>query len=659
MKTDDTEARPAASPESVPASNATPTIQHALEGVTTVIVAVHGIGSQRRSDTVRSVAARFASSLEPALPTQPLGFFRVDDAAQLRISRLPNVAAGNDGPEPPSRLQQLGFAEVYWADIPRQAVEAMDTLEETKAWAKSVVSRAHAMYKQNVASGVIADEDFALGAGVIEEIIETIAVLENLLLLADKAGVFKFDVGPILRDYLGDVQIVAEFVNYRALILGRFHRAMNELLSKLPKGVCPDIYIVAHSEGSVVSFLAMLQALAAREVDCPRLEPPKPGSSRHTEKVSTAWIDHVRGYMTIGSPIDKHLALWEGLWSDVKNKLGGARRERIRWRNYYDYGDPIGFELDGARRFLEGASCEAFEFEPKHDIGYSRSFVPGAAHNAYWADKDVFEHFLYNVIYPEPTHGRAEPSRPRPDPKNRFLRGPISTAIPYAVSALLHVAAVFVLFNAMAAFADSAVSRGATARITGLLSLFLVGITVAARLPRLVARSAYSLYWPMLSLFVFGCGAAAYHFFMYSDFKAEVVSSLGWSVAETDPSWRRDALPIAMAALVAVSGWIVPREPGRARKVLLGSGALLVGTIAVNRLAATNSDQPVWPVLLGGVGFLYLWWLAILLFDLAFVWHRYIRSSVGLYTLRRWQQRKDVDRGVIRNAMSRVRRGLE
>jgi amino acid transporter len=45
---------------------------------------------------------------------------------------------------------------------------------------------------------------------------------------------------------------------------------------------------------------------------------------------------------------------------------------------------------------------------------------------------------------------------------------------------------------------------------------------------------------------------------------------------------------------------------------------------------------PVWPVLLAAAGFLYLWWLATLIFDLAFVWQRYVRRSVANQRLREW-----------------------
>jgi hypothetical protein len=45
---------------------------------------------------------------------------------------------------------------------------------------------------------------------------------------------------------------------------------------------------------------------------------------------------------------------------------------------------------------------------------------------------------------------------------------------------------------------------------------------------------------------------------------------------------------------------------------------------------------PVWPVLLAGALFLYLWWLATLVFDLGFVWQRYVRGAVANNRLRKW-----------------------
>ena len=46
--------------------------------------------------------------------------------------------------------------------------------------------------------------------------------------------------------------------------------------------------------------------------------------------------------------------------------------------------------------------------------------------------------------------------------------------------------------------------------------------------------------------------------------------------------------------------------------------------------ASPNAENPkLWPVILAAAAFLYLWWLAAHLFDLVFVWHRYIRTSLA------------------------------
>jgi len=47
-------------------------------------------------------------------------------------------------------------------------------------------------------------------------------------------------------------------------------------------------------------------------------------------------------------------------------------------------------------------------------------------------------------------------------------------------------------------------------------------------------------------------------------------------------------------------------------------------------------DPPVWPLVLAGAAFLYLLWLGALVFDLAFVWHRYVRNSITNDRLREW-----------------------
>ena len=99
-----------------------------------VIVAVHGIGQQSRYSTVRSVATRLAASktllagkpgqVRPVAP-QPLGYFHSEVRGITSVTLLDDAAFLGDTP-----LASTGFAEVFWADIPEQAVAEGSTLEE-------------------------------------------------------------------------------------------------------------------------------------------------------------------------------------------------------------------------------------------------------------------------------------------------------------------------------------------------------------------------------------------------------------------------------------------------------------------------------------------------------------------------------------------------
>lgn len=89
-----------------------------------IVVAIHDIGEQRRSETIRAVARRFGDRAEHAIPVLPLGYFSLADGSKVRWSRLETADPA---------MASIGFAEVFWTDIPNQLVRADDTLEDTKA----------------------------------------------------------------------------------------------------------------------------------------------------------------------------------------------------------------------------------------------------------------------------------------------------------------------------------------------------------------------------------------------------------------------------------------------------------------------------------------------------------------------------------------------
>ena len=604
-----------------------------------IVVAIHGIGSQLRSDTIRSVARRFGDRSSPPLPVMPLGYFNIGSTASVRVSRL--------DADPNDPLARIGFAEIFWADIPEQVVKANDTLEETRAWGRTVVSRAEGEYRKNVPDGYLKPQDFQLGIGVIDEIVETIGVLDNLLLIFAKMGLFKFELAPLLRDYVGDVQLVTDFPFYRKKIVYRFHSALAQILAtfnKLYPGHSPEIYIVAHSEGTVISFIGLLEALSGRSVTDPD------DTSANPAAVDDSWIRCVRGYMTIGSPIDKHIVLWPALWTDLdlRSELEGssvvfgppgAERlrlgQQIKWRNYYDYGDPIGFQLDTAVELLREHGCRAFDFQAKDDLGFSRYWLPGKAHNDYWHDAEVFGHFIEDVVLPT---GDARP------PSSSKVVDIVSMAIPYVMAFLLHVGAVYVLYKAVTQVPAAEKALQTFDRLPlqiGLLGLLLMCVTVSARLPRLVKTAGFR--WELAALLVFGVGAglctwllppqaANYLGAPFSSLEARFGAGGG-----LDGRWTL----FLVALLIAVSGWVLPRRQNLGRRWLIGFGTTVVAFVVFWQLNAGDSTTPVWPVVLSGAAFLYLWWLGILMFDLTFIWHRYIRRSVAVRTLQQWKRGRD------------------
>jgi hypothetical protein len=587
--------------------------------------------------------------------------------------------------------------------------------------------------------------DYQAICAVLTDMISTAKVIENLLKYGERLGMPPFNLNKVLVSFLGDVQYVADFADVRRSILGRFGAVMEAAVSQFRDG---EVYIVAHSEGTVVAFLGLLEALS-------RPDPP-------------AWAKQVLGLMTIGSPIDKHLALWPELWDDYRE---GPRsvplrlEDRIRWRNYNDRGDPVGFELDTARDWLEEHGWDdVFEFEPEHDYVFSRYWFPGQAHNDYWKDPIVFGHFLETVIdrgsgwrvgYPEP-----DPYEDAPRKDNFWAKVTCGT-MPYLLAAGLLFLGVYILYKsvdtyfrggradakphvvvipaapeppstptpapslaragpilgavgpaAAGALAQAAPRRDGTRRaaqvlriepepaeeVPGPWSVFrnvagitalLAGMTLLARLPRLSRDKAYC-WWVGCALFLAGVlgyevGVEPGLRFWLIDWSPEIspsfvlAAALGglclgkWLRSTLRPGWQNlwltwaadlavaiaagaafgildwsshlssrigtDPIPV-IAFWVAILAILIVREyPDWGLGPLLWAGGIGVSFIVVGRMVAHAIGKlPVgdlWPVVPGCIAFLYLWWLAALVFDMTFFWHAYIRSSFGIRQIRR------------------------
>ena len=569
-----------------------------------VIVAVHGIGEQTNYGTIQAVLNQFcAYKGQPA--GIPLGNFYRDKGV---------LAVGS--PYPKDVFDRFAFAEVYWAVIPRQLVQERYRLEETKKWARTIVERLRLRCNQGVkeamqrlgAEAGPAQPDFPLVKQILGELILTLAILDRLSFIADKAGLFTFDLKRLLEDYLGDVQVVAEFDEQRESILSQFDQTMTAVQEKYPDNA--EIYIVAHSEGTVVAMLGLLRAF---------------------RDTTPAWADRVRGLMTLGSPIDKHLILWPELFGEgpprprVPRPPATKPPPPIDWRNYYDFGDPIGFDLDGVRDWITRNGWESvFHFPREHDYGFSRYALPGKAHVDYWEDDAVFGHFLNAVVREKPAvaeHGYAKP------PRTRWVTPFISFGVPALLIAGLLLLASYILVKAVATAllpSDAAgvgthaadISKVALAvRATGIAAL-LFGMTALNRIPRLTRRWSWR------------AGALAVALGAYLLFQWSVTSPLGAIPQVPEFGSDRGSLWIVLAATLA--GWFATeRWPKAGIKPLfaIGGGAI-VGRVAYTLYSAAQRHEigPLWPVAIALAVCVYLWWLSALLLDLVAVWTLYIRN---------------------------------
>jgi hypothetical protein len=583
-------------------------------GVPKIIVAVHGIGDQIANATVQSVAFRVFDyyDLPPAIP---LGRFHVAKTAPPGVMLITS-------PPDPKLPAKVGFAEVYWADIPRELVEKKYTLEEAKRWARTIVARLNVKASAGSQMDV---RQYRMLETVLDELVDAVFVLDNLSFLASRAGLFNFELKKVLDDFLNDVQVVTEFQEYRERILKKFDDVMVRITSD-PKAKGAEIYIVGHSEGSVVSYFGLLNAMSQHPM------PP--------------WVDQVRGLMTIGSPIETHLLLWAELWR-FKPTRPAPTHGPIVWWNYFDHGDPIAYDLAKTREWMTdpangwGPFFECSHHTPDGDepneVAFGRYLLPGKAHVDYWDDRDLFAHFFENVVeLPRP----GEEDAPKAAvPASRWYAGAIATVFPYLLVFALMFLAIYSLYAPVSqALAADLGMRDTFLNLLG-FTLLLAGMTVVVRIPRVTSHSN----WWLLAAGLFVAGLLLYPFLVRPVTLGLIARTFGALSPRLESAWALPSL-IVLATLVSTL-WSYER-PARGVWPLLVPGAVLAFGLAAAVLltdpaAAEAQDRSLWPVLLGSVFFLYIWWLATLLFDLSVIWHSYVRWSTAMESMRNMIKRPE------------------
>jgi len=303
----------------------------------------------------------------------------------------------------------LSFSEVYWKQIPDEFIKnnSNNLPIPIFTWAHSINTRFLAnngkatqqqTYKER-------ESEFSGWALAIDNLEKIMKYLKSFARLIKKENQFYM----FTERFLGDVQMYAESEGIKQDIDNRFldvmsrierfsynaKKSLNEQGSNISKFDSTEIYIVAHSEGTVISYCCLVQA-AIKQMN---------------------WLKNVKGLLTIGSPLDKHFTIWRNRFrkSEFENKLNKLPEgmSQIPWFNYWDKNDPIGY---GLRALFEpeGTTPEAPTdanklFDVKVDKGFRRYFIPLVAHNAYWKDKEIYKVIAKDMMgFPADTAGRTE-----------------------------------------------------------------------------------------------------------------------------------------------------------------------------------------------------------------------------------------------------------
>ena len=422
------------------------------ESVTYVIV-VHGMGEQRKNETVINVVNRFAEARCASLPDDNRDVLTLGPAcAQTGFSKVPvaeqpwmefkGIPADPNCCRPTIFLGQqsstgdhLRFVDLCWSDIMHDSINHVG--QRVDVWARGLLGRLlrkheHAMRSPGTAA-----------AHVPFWIRRVLHLLADCLLLVRFAMTFRFKEleDLVFAKFLGDVQLYGEYARCRGGAVRRFHEMLARIETahaarEAKSGHSPPrparYLIIAHSLGSIMSLDSLIYAAAPTAVrrgqdkvwnfpgyirndddhcdegDLCRLDDLRrqargtlssedKGTLADLERrfafLDTGWIERVHGFVTLGSPIDKYLMIW---WLNYRYLLNGGNwfaetgQNRMAHFNYCDELDPVGHNLD----VVSSTPVYRALFERREDIVFNRYTVPGAAHNAYWTDQELFNWIL-------------------------------------------------------------------------------------------------------------------------------------------------------------------------------------------------------------------------------------------------------------------------
>ena len=313
---------------------AEPTEAKPADDHVTYVIVVHGVGEQRKNETVINVVNRFAEARCSAGIQDNRDVLTLGQASgQTGLSKVPTASRPwmeFDGipVESPAKKVFLGqlpsennlrFVDLCWSDLMQDSIEHVG--QDVDVWAKGLLGRLLRKHDDAERNNPCAKVPFWIR--------RVLYLLADTLLLLRFGMSFRFQgmKNLVFVKFLGDVQLYGEYSRCRGRAVRRFHEMMARIEIEHLKRErqrererececrrecgCTSprearYVVIAHSLGSIMSLDALLYASAPLKVRCGG--DPKwvfPGYIRNDEgeheSRDLSWVNDVREAPTAGA----------------------------------------------------------------------------------------------------------------------------------------------------------------------------------------------------------------------------------------------------------------------------------------------------------------------------------------------------------------------
>jgi len=396
------------------------------------ILVVHGVGDQGAFQFLESVAVHFYKTLlkEPRRAAV-LQLCRGDQAPRgsreeswrerpLRLRWRTLDPPRDDWPE----WVEAHFAEVHWADL-----DLPPTLGRWLAfagWALSMSGvrlfadslvwrhrRAVMSLPRPLTGGrraLVRLQLFGLSLLFLLALL-TVGLVSGLLTRLAIRVRWVEAIKDTVYNYVGDVKLYQDWfvrTDTRAEVYGeksrvairrRMVRRVLAMAKEVEEGRLDGFYVIAHSLGSVVAFNALMELdttlpnylterewlalpaafkVAARE-PAPPLQMPRrpPWLGPHDAICRARVLGGLRGFLTIGSPLDKFAAMWPVIVPVNREPLG----RDVAWYNVADRQDLVAGRIDLFPLPEPSSGRGGFRLT---NLEWTDQWWPFTAHTSYW-----------------------------------------------------------------------------------------------------------------------------------------------------------------------------------------------------------------------------------------------------------------------------------